>query len=410
MHATTIRASAQTMRRRVLPLAVFGLVVAYAGILVVSLVKGIWVIDADGRPLPTDFIAFWAAGKLVLQGNAADAYDWTIHKDIAVAATGVDFSGHFAWLYPPTFLPVVAMLALMPYAGALLAWTGIGIAAYLAAIRTINGTWNATIAALAWPGVLWSVIVGQNGLIIAALLSAGLALVEKRPALAGILFGLLTFKPQFGLLIPIALVAGGYWRAIAWAAASTLALATASAVAYGAGSWVAFFQSLTTTSSAVFGEGLSGFHKIQSVYGYVRLLGGNSAAAWLAQGAFVAALGAGVAWLWRSRVDFDIRAAALAAATIAASPYAFMYDMAALGIPLAFLGRTGFSGKELAAVVLAGVLILLGPSPYLPVGLVAALIPLAIAASRVPLSSRRSAALAPATGVAHGSNLHILMR
>jgi hypothetical protein len=389
MNANTFLAS--VMRHHVLPLAVFGLVVAYAAILIVSLVKGIWVVDAGGHPLAADFVAFWAAGKLVLEGNAADAYDWTIHKDIAVAATGVDFSGHFAWLYPPTFLPVVAMLALMPYAWALLAWAGIGIAAYLAAVRTIYGTWNATIAALAWPAVLWNVIVGQNGLIVAALLGAGLALVEKRPALAGILFGLLTFKPQFGLLIPIALVAGGYWRVIAWAVASTLVLAAASAGAFGVNSWVSFFQSLTTTSSAVFGEGLSGFHKVQSIYGYARLLGGSSAAAWLAQGAFVTALGAGVAWLWRSRTDFDVRATALAAATIAASPYAFMYDMAALGIPLAFLGRTGFSGKEVAAVVLAGVLIVLGPSPYLPVGLVAALIPLAIVAGRARISFGRSA-------------------
>jgi glycosyl transferase family 87 len=315
---------------------------------------------------------------------------------MAVAATGVDFHGHFAWLYPPTFLAVVAVLALMPYAGALLAWAGIGIAAYLAAIRAINGTWNATIAALAWPGVLWSVVVGQNGLIIGALLGASLVLVEKRPALAGILFGLLTFKPQFGLLIPIALVAGGHWRVIAWAAASTLALAAASAVAFGANSWVSFFQSLTTTNSAVLEEGLSGFHKVQSVYGYLLLLGGDPAAAWLAQGAFVAMLGAGVAWLWRSRADFDIKATALAAATIAASPYAFMYDMAALGIPLAFLGRTGFSGKELAAVILAGLLVMLGPSPYLPVGLVAALIPLAIAAGRLPTSFSGPAASAQA--------------
>ena len=62
---------------------------------------------------------------------------------------------------------------------------------------------------------------GQTGFLTAALLTGGVLCLERREALAGILFGLLAYKPQFGLLIPLVLVAGGYWRAIAAAGATS---------------------------------------------------------------------------------------------------------------------------------------------------------------------------------------------
>ena len=95
---------------------------------------GIWLIDPEGQPIATDFVSFWAAGKLVLQGHPTEAYDWAAHKAAAVE-NGLDFKGHFTFQYPPSFLAVTPALALIPYPAALVAWMAVGLLLYLSAIR-----------------------------------------------------------------------------------------------------------------------------------------------------------------------------------------------------------------------------------------------------------------------------------
>jgi hypothetical protein len=382
-----ITSADQGFRQRLPHLAMFGLVVAYASLLVMTFLMGIWLVDVDGQPIATDFVSFWAAGKLVLQGHAADAYDWAIHKTMAVE-NGVNFDGRFTFQYPPTFLAVTPALALFPYPAALVAWMAVGLPLYISAIRLITGTWNTTLAALAWPAVLWNMVLGQNGFLTAALLGAGIALIEKRPALSGILFGLLTYKPQFGLLIPIALVAGGHWRVIGWAALTTTVLVAVSTAILGTDAWAAFIDSAFRINTAILIEGGTDFSELQSVYGYVRALGGGTAAAWTAHGVLVLLLAAGIVWIWREDMPFDVKAAALATATILASPYAFIYDFVALAIPLAFLGRTGFSFRETAVIILAGALVGWGPADHLATALIAALLVLGLAIAKSGASNQ----------------------
>jgi hypothetical protein len=371
----------QSPRQRLVHLVLFGLVVAYAALLIATFFMGIWLIGADGKPIGVDFVSFWAAGKLVLQGDAFDAYDWVIHKAVATAA-GIDIKGRFTFQYPPTFLLATPALALLPYPAAMLLWIAVGLPLYLFAVRLIFGTWNATLAALAWPAVLWNTVVGQTGFLTAALLGAGIAMIDRRPALAGVLFGLLTVKPQFGLLIPVALVAGGKWKVILWAALSTLALAAASTLMLGTASWIAFLDSASRINDAILTTGRTDFSKLQSLYGYLRALGFGTEAAWLAHGGFALMLAAGVAWIWRSDASFDLKAAVIAAATILASPYAYIYDFVMLAIPLVFLGRTGFSGREFAVVTAAALLVGWGPAEHLATGLLAGLLVLGLVAAR----------------------------
>ncbi len=375
-----------SQRERLFHLVLFGLVVAYATLLLATFVMGIWLCGADGRPRATDFVAFWAAGKLVLAGHATDAYDWALHKAVATS-NGIDIGGHFTFQYPPTFLLVTPLLALVPYLAAMLVWIAIGLPLYLAAVRLISGGWNATLAALAWPAVLWNTVVGQTGFLTAALLGAGIALVDRRPALAGICFGLLTSKPQFGLLIPVALIAGGRWRVIGWAALSTLSLCAVSVAVLGISPWIAFFDSAARVNDAILTAGGTDFSKLQSLYGYVRALGGSAETAWAAHGTLVLMLATFVAWIWRSDATFDLKAAALSAATILASPYAFIYDFVALAIPLIFLGRTGFTNRELPAVIGAALLVGWGPAEHLATGLLAGLLVLGLVVGRAYATS-----------------------
>jgi hypothetical protein len=88
------------------------------------------------------------------------------------------------------------------------------------------------LVALAFPAVFVNIGHGQNGFLTAALLGGALHLLDRGPWLAGVLIGLLAYKPQFGVLIPVALLAGGRWNTIG-AAAAVAALAAISFVTLG---------------------------------------------------------------------------------------------------------------------------------------------------------------------------------
>jgi hypothetical protein len=369
--------------RRLMYLAVFGLIFAYVCVMGIAVMTGKWLFDETGHPLATDFIAFWGAGKFVLQSHAADAYNWELHKSVTSAESGAVFDGYFSWQYPPTFLLVTAAMALLSYPAALVSWMATGMTLFAASIRLMGGTRLAILAALAWPPVLWNTAVGQNGFITAALLGAAIASIEKRPALAGLCFGLLTYKPQFGLIIPIALIAGGYWRVIGWAALSAVAMIALSIAVFGIDIWSVFFDTAAKINGIILVNGRADFSKLQSLYGFVRALGGSWEIAWIAHGMLIVVLSAFIIWVWRSKAAFDVKAAALATATILASPYAFIYDFVALAIPLVFLGKTGFSAKEGAVVIAAGILVGMGPSQHVASAFISALLVLGLVIGRV---------------------------
>ena len=123
------------------------------------------------------------------------------------------------------FLAIVLPLALLPYNGALIVWTLVGLAAYLIVMWKIAPRRDTLWVALAFPGALLTILDGQNGLITAALFGGGLLLLERRPWVAGALFGLLCYKPQFGILLPLAFLAARQWRAAVGAALVVAAFA-----------------------------------------------------------------------------------------------------------------------------------------------------------------------------------------
>src|SRR5258708_33793198 len=119
-----------------------------------------WIYEANGRGIPTDFVNVWAAGKLVLEGHPALAYDWDIQKQVELALLKQDFPGYFAWHYPPPFLFVAAMLAQFPYAVAFIGWVSASILPYLAAMRAIVGRAFGLVLAIGFPMVLSNTLVG----------------------------------------------------------------------------------------------------------------------------------------------------------------------------------------------------------------------------------------------------------
>jgi alpha-1,2-mannosyltransferase len=335
------------------------LLVAYIATIVVLLATARGIVDTAGRPIGTDFANVYAAGKLALAGEPAQAYDWPAHHEMQKRISGREDIGYFGWHYPPAFLIVATALAALPYLAALFVYQAATLAAYLVVVRRIAGCPEAWLLALAFPAVFVNVTHGHNGFITAALLGGALLVLDHRPLVAGALLGCLAYKPQFGLLVPLVLTVTGRWRVIAAAAATVLAIAALTWALFGADVFAAFWHSLPMTQRVIL-EGAPGFHKIQSVYAALRQLGVPTASANAVQMATTLGVAALLVVLWRSAAAFELKAAALLVGCVLATPYALDYDLVVLAPAIAFLAahglRQGFAPWEIALLVALWVL------------------------------------------------------
>jgi hypothetical protein len=359
-------------------IACFALATLHLIFFPVGFVAHWWIIDKDGLGFPTDFINVWAAGKLALQGHAADAYDWAIEKQVQVATLGQSYPGNFAWHYPPPFLMVAALLASMPYVTAYVLWPLISFVPFALTMRAIVGRPFGWLFALAFPVVLVNTLIGQNGFLTAALVGGTLVLMPVRPVLAGICLGLLSYKPQYGLLFPLVLIAASQWAVFTSAAVTAALLALASWCAFGLEAWQAWVHWLPMASQAFLSEGRAPWGKMQSIFATVRYFDGSEQIAWVVQYAMTGVVAAVLMALWRSRVRYAVKAAALATGTLLATPYLFLYDVMVLAVAAAFLIRIGlrdgFLRWELPALGGAGLLLFIYPAVGAPVGFAATLV------------------------------------
>jgi arabinofuranan 3-O-arabinosyltransferase len=361
-----------------------GLALAYPAYLVLMFKSHDWIIAAHGRPAVTDFLVFWLAGKAALHGAAAAAYDPAIHHALEVAAAGHPFTGQLPWRYSPIFFFLVAPLALIPYLPAFIVWVGATLAAFGLTLSRIARSHAGLLLACATPAVFINAICGQNGPLTAVLMGAALLFLEERPALSGIFIALLTYKPQFGILLPLVLVAGGHWRALLAATIACAAGTVISCLVFGFDSLRAFVHFLPITSNALLVHGENGFNKLQTAYGMMRWLGFGNSAGWIAQGTVIFAAAAALLWLWKRDVPFSLKAAALAAATLVATPHLYAYDFAVLMVSFAFLYRhRAFDNLEVLGIAAANLCIgafLFFPTP---IGLTAIAIAIGLITRRI---------------------------
>jgi hypothetical protein len=216
---------------------------------------------------------------------------------------------------------------------------------------------GAALVALAFPAVYMNLTHGQNGFLTAALIGGGLLLLDRRPWLAGVLFGLLAYKPQFGVLLPLALLVEGRWKTIAAAGVTVIATAGLTWLLFGQETWRAFFANTQFTRHTVLENGGAGFWKIQSLFAAVRMWGGSIGLAYAVQMAAGASAAVAVVLLWRSPADRRLKAAGLIAAAFLCTPYGFDYDFMALapagGFLVSYGLERGLKTSELCTLGLA---------------------------------------------------------
>lgn len=359
------------------------LAIAYPCYLFLMFQGKTWILGTNGRPGVSDFLVFWLAGRDALHGTAAAAYDPRLHHAAEVAISGHEFTHHMSWHYPPLFLFVAAGLALLPYIASFVFWVASTLAIYSLTAFRIARSPVALVLSCAAPAVFINAIAGQNGPLTAAFLGAALLFLEDRPIVSGIILGFLTYRPQLGILFPVMLIAGGYWRTFFAAGITAVVGLLACWGAFGTETMLACIHFLPGASDALLVKGENGFYNFQTVYGLVRWAGLGGGAAGVIQAGMTVWAAVAIAWLWHREISFPLKAAAFATASLLASPYLYIYDFAVLTVAFAFLYRhRPFDTVEIVGIAAANLFVgafLFFPSP---IGLVSIIIAFALIARR----------------------------
>lgn len=332
------------------------------------------VTDRFGRPIGTDFSGVWTAGRMLLGGDATGMFDPWTHFAFQRQTYGDPNVEVYGWHYPPFFLAVMTLLALMPYVPALIVWQASTFALYLAAIRAIAprmaGWW---LVAIGFPAVFVTLGHGHNSFLTAGLLGFGLLLLDRRPLVAGLLIGLLAYKPQFGLVQPVVMLVGGHYRAMVSAGLTVLAMAAGVTLWLGPEVWQAFLKGSVFTREVILEEGITGWYKIQSTFSAFRSFGAPLNLAYGAQTAVTLAVVAVLALAAWKQVDRRLLSALVATGALLATPYCLDYDMAILAVAIAFTAahgvEHGFAPFEKSLLALVWITPLLARATMMVTGL-----------------------------------------
>ena len=244
----------------------------------------------------------------------------------------------YVWSYPPHILLLVWPLGLLPYFPAFILWTLLGFAVFLYAAHCAGVERQHLVFIAVAPAVAMNVFIGQNGFFLGALLIFGLSNLGRRPVLSGVLFGILTIKPQLGLLLPLVLAVTGHWRTIVAAAVTTVVLVGTTAWLYGPDVWTGYFAQVVPQQRFLqeYGDGLL-LLQVPSAFFAGRLIGLPLGLAWAAQAAVAGVTAVAVVWTFWRRRDPVLSMALLIVAIFLFSPYTLNYDLVILGWVLALL-------------------------------------------------------------------------
>src|SRR5262249_11913684 len=252
---------------------------------------------------------------------------------------------------PPCYYLLVAPLYLLPLETAALVWLALMAACFFAAVLLLKRAYPEHPALLAWAlpaGVLFLPLLldlntCQKATMPLLILTGTFLLLDRgRPFRAGLVFGLLAFKPHLAVVIGLALLLKRQGRFVLGGVLSGLFLAGLSLLL----GWDVCRQWLAVSSSTVSGYiNLPGYplERLHSWYGFFKLLLGGPPSA--VQGATLAAdlaTAAVLAVLLRGplplgRPAFVLQYSGLVVATVLVSPHLLTYDLTLLLLPLFLL-------------------------------------------------------------------------
>ena len=295
--------------------------------------------DGVRRPFGDDFINFWSGPWLAVHERAREVYDFDAFHAFQTSVVGSHIDT-YNYSYPPVLLLLTLPLAFIPYVPALGVWLVATWYAFYRALKAASGE-GGLLLSLATPALFVSAIGGQNGALTAALLCGGLVVLDRRPVVAGLLFGCLVYKPQLALMLPIALIAGRRWLTVVTTGATAVTLLAASVALFGMQCWFDYIHNLGILRAVALEDGTGVWHRAMSIFVFARRLGADLQTAYAAQAVFavVAAIVVGRSW-WRGDAA-PVRNALVVMGTCLVTPYLQDYDLVMSAFVAVWLKQAG---------------------------------------------------------------------
>ncbi len=303
--------------------------------------------DSMGKPIGSDFTAFWATSFMVLSGEPAQAYnDETIYA-AEKSITGIEYNNPVP--YPPIWFLIVAPLALFPYIPSLILWLMLTFSGFLYVTHRFSPHVLTIWLTLSFPGTFQNVIHGHNGFVVTFILGLVLLIIEKHPFAAGLVLGLLSFKPHLIMIVPIFLIAGRAWRTVAGLGISVMMLILASTVLFGIDTWLRFFEKIPFMMYLL-KNGFLQMHQVVSTLGALLLMGiPYDTAVWIHLLFSLVGIGLTTA-AWYKNEPRYIKHSLLVFTILLVTPYANSYDLTLLALPLCWFGWEAYRRAEISTI------------------------------------------------------------
>jgi alpha-1,2-mannosyltransferase len=241
-----------------------------------------------GRPMGSDFVQFYAAGKLLNQYQPALIYDIPAFTKLQhevvpeMAPTQMLVFG-----YPPLVSELFRPFALLPYRWAYCAWLIFSLTLYVLSLwmlfrSLLRESYRRTAFLLALSAPMYTLetwIGGQLSVIGLFAIVLFLCCFEKRwPWLAGLALGLATYKPSLVAIPAVVMVLGGCWRMLAGLSASSALMILGSIATAGVnGFWLWILRLRVFSAYAISNEPILRRTKYVDLNSFFTVLLGGSA-------------------------------------------------------------------------------------------------------------------------------------
>jgi arabinofuranan 3-O-arabinosyltransferase len=304
-----------------------------------------------GRPFGDDFVNYWSGPFLALHGRVAEIYDFAAFHAFEQSVTAQSIQ-YYHYSYPPVMLLLTLPLALIPYVPALGVWLAATWYGFYRALKAASGE-GALLLSLATPALFVSAVGGQNGALTAALLCGGLVLLDRRPIVAGILFGCFVYKPHLAVILPFALIAGRRWPTVVAAGATAVLLVAASVAMYGLQCWFDYTHNLGILRAVILEDGAGVSHRMVSMFVFARHVGAGVQTAYAIQAAFAVVAAIVVARSWWRNDSTPVRNALVVMGTCLVTPYLQDYDLVMSVFVAVWLKQAGEQQDSVSPMVIA---------------------------------------------------------
>ena len=291
----------------------------------------------------SDFGIFWAVAQLLHEGQAIKAYDATAVHQVTQQFMPALKKGTFGWFYPPQYFIFLYPLGWFGYLWSYLIFEGLSLWLAILGLRRLLPDARWVLLILGFGGVAINLGYGQNAFQTLALLTWIIVLQEKAPIRAGILTGIMCYKPQLMLMIPVMFLQNSNWRAIVSGLVTLFCLVGLSMLLWDANLWLVWLKSMSMATQALAKGGQHYWAMVYSLFAFVHRFGLSTELSMLVQIVQGLILFVITVKMTNNSQDRDLNNALWILTGLMMTPYLIEYEAAILLLPLVLYVKSGLN-------------------------------------------------------------------